>query len=279
MSIVKCQLLNVIPMRFIYTKAFAIFAACVVGLAFLVFLQTRGWLDPIRTAFLNTPRPAVAVVNGVASPVKNFFTTIYQLNKINNENAQLRNQVILLQQQLVDENEQNLENQALRAELGFVKNTTLPLVSCGVLSENPLGQTDALVLNCGTRQGVDNGQAVISQGYLVGKIIYAGPDSSTALLITDSNFSTDARISQTNSTALVKGSFGSGLILDQVQQTSDLQKGWLVVTAGINAKIPKNILIGQVSDILSSSNDLFKRAALISPIDFDNLQFVFVVKQ
>jgi rod shape-determining protein MreC len=126
---------------------------------------------------------------------------------------------------------------------------------------------------------VDNGEAVISQGYLVGKIIYAGPRSSTALLITAADFSTDARVSQTDATALVAGSFGSGIILDQVRQTDDLQKGWLVVTAGVNAKIPKNILIGQVSDILSSDNDLFKRAALLSPIDFDNLQFVFVVKQ
>jgi rod shape-determining protein MreC len=163
--------------------------------------------------------------------------------------------------------------------LGFVKNTPLSLSACTVLSENPFGQTDALVLNCGANDGVVMGQAVISQGYLVGKIIYAGANSSTALLVTDSNFSTDARISQTNTTALVRGSFGSGLILDQVQQTSDLQKGWLVVTAGISQQIPKNILIGQVSDILSSDNDLFKRATLLSPIDFDNLQFVFVVKE
>ncbi len=266
-------------MRFIYTKAFAIFAACILGLAFLVFLQIRGWLDPIRIAFLEAPRPVVVLANDIALPVKTFFSTIYQLNNISRENSQLRAQVEQLEKELVDRNQQSLENEAFRAELGFVKNTTQPLVACTVLSENSFGQTNALVLNCGTHDGVDNGQAVVSQGYLVGKIIYAGPDSSTALLITDSNFSTDARISQTNATALVKGSFNSGLILDQVPQTSDLQKGWLVVTAGINAKIPKNILIGQVSDILSSGNDLFKRAAVLSPIDFDNLQFVFVVKQ
>jgi rod shape-determining protein MreC len=266
-------------MRFIYTKAFAIFAACVLGLAFLVFLQVRGWLDPIKIAFLEAPRPVAAVVSGVTHPIKVFFSTIYQLNKISTENGQLRARVLELQQELVDKNQQSLENQAFRAELGFVKNTTQPLAACTVLSENLFGQNGALILNCGSRDGVNEGQAVISQGYLVGKIIYAGPDSSTALLITDSNFSTDARISQTNATALVRGSFNSGLILDQVQQISDLQKGWLVVTAGINAKIPKNILIGQVSDILSSGNDLFKRAALLSPIDFNNLQFVFVVKE
>jgi len=51
------------------------------------------------------------------------------------------------------------------------------------------------------------------------------------------------------------------------------------VSAGINSQIPKNILIGEVSDVLSTSNDLFKKAALTSPIDFNNLEFVFVVKE
>lgn len=47
------------------------------------------------------------------------------------------------------------------------------------------------------------------------------------------------------------------------------------MTAGINAQI-QNILIGQVSDIISSVNDLSKRAAIISPVDFSNLGFVFL---
>ncbi|MCL5775333.1 MAG: rod shape-determining protein MreC, partial [Patescibacteria group bacterium] len=134
------------------------------------------------------------------------------------------------------------------------------------------------ILNCGSADGVQEGQAVISQGYLVGKITYAGKTTSNALLAVSSKFSTDARLSQTNATALAVGSFGSGLILDQLAQTQNLQKGWQVVTAGINQRIPKNLLIGEVGDMLSSGSDLFKRASVVSPIDFDNLEFVFVVK-
>jgi len=266
-------------MRFIYTKAFAIFSACLVFLAFLVFLQVKGWLDPIRTVALDTPRPVESLASNIASPLKNFFITVYQLRKISQENNQLRSQVMSLQQNLVLYQEEARENDALRSELGFVKTSKLPLASCTVLSENSFGLSDAIILNCGTSDGIQEGQAVVSQGYLAGKIIYAGKDSSTALLVTASNFSTDATVSQTNAHAIVKGSFGSGMILDQVPQNSDLQKGWLVVTAGINASIPKNILLGQVSDILSSGTDLFKKAAIISPIDFANLKFVFVVKQ
>lgn len=266
-------------MRFIYTKAFAIFAGCLVAALLLVFLQLKGWLDPVRSVVLNAPRPLVVLVKDITVPVKNFFTTIYQLNRIAKENADLRNQVIVLKQDLVQQDQQQKENDALRKELGFVNSNPFHLAPCTVLSPNAFGLTDSVLLNCGTDQGVAEGQAIISQGYVVGKIVYAGKSLSTALLATSSKFSTDARVSKTGDVGLIKGSFDSGLILDQVPQTSDLEPGWLIVTAGVNQQIPKNILIGQVSDILSGSSDLFKRAALSSPIDFNNLEFVFAVKQ
>ena len=265
-------------MRFIYTKAFAIFFICLTLLTILVFFQTRGWLDPVRSLVLSAPRPVIYLVKGIGQPVKNFFVTLYQLRGITKENTELRNKIISLEQNLVEYQQQARENETLRKNLGFSQTTKLPLVPCTVLSQNSLGLTDTVILNCGTESGVGVGQAVISEGYLVGKVIYAGKNSSKVSLSTASDFSTDAKISQNNSNAIVEGSYGSGLILDQVPRTSDLEVGWLVVTAGINQKIPKNILIGQVSEIISGNNDLFKKATLSSPIDFNNLKYVFVVK-
>ena len=265
-------------MRFIYTKAFAIFSACLVLLVILVFMQIKGWLDPVRATALQSPRLVAVAVKSVALPVKIFFTTIYNLRKITEENGRLANQVVALQQDLVQANQQTRENEALRKELGFVKNSAQPLQACTVFSTNPFGSVGGLVLNCGAEEGVNVGQAVVSQGHLVGKITYVGRHDSSVLLVTSSSFSTDARVSQTDQAGIVRGSFGSGLILDQVPQISDLKKGSLVVTAGINEKIPKNILVGEVSDILSTNNELFKKAALSSPVDFNNLEFVFVVK-
>ncbi|HYV33993.1 MAG TPA: rod shape-determining protein MreC [Candidatus Limnocylindria bacterium] len=265
-------------MRFIYTKAFAIFFSLLVLLTILVFFQTKGWLDPIKMALLESPRPVVSLVGNIAKPIKRFFTTIYSLKNISEENTRLNAKVSNLEQNLVLYQEEARENETLRKDLGFVQTSKDLLKPCTVLSQNPFGLSNALVLNCGSKDGIIEGQAVISEGYLVGKIVYVSPDSSTVLLAISSNFSTDARVSQTNDTAIVKGSFGSGLILDQVAQVSSLDKGSIIVTAGINEKIPKNILIGEVSNILSSNNDLFKQAAISSPIDFSNLNFVFVVK-
>ncbi len=265
-------------MRFIYTKTFAIFAGCLVAVCLLAVMQVKGWLDPITEIFIQSPRPVEFAARAVARPVQGFFSTIFELRKIDSENTRLEQEVYSLQQQLVGYDQLRRENDALRKELGFVNTSPFALAPCTVLSENSFGVTDAFVLNCGGSQGVAVGQAVISEGYVVGKIIYAGKNSSTALLATSSKFVADAELSKTGADAIVTGSFGSGLILDHLSQNDDIEKGWLVTTAGINSQIPKGLLLGQVGDVISSPNDLFKKATVVSPVDFNNLDFVFVAK-
>ena len=67
-------------------------------------------------------------------------------------------------------------------------------------------------------------------------------------------------------------------MLEKVAQNEPLEKGMLIVTGGVNNKVPRNLLIGEVGEIFSGPNDLFKKAALLSPIDFGALEFVFLVK-
>lgn len=265
-------------MRFIYTKLFGYIMICVVITALLVFLQTLGKLDRLREAFLHAPRPVVIVATSTIKPVKGFFATLFSIKAIVRENGVLKNKVFQLQQELADLQQEKLENVALRKELGFVKSLNMDLVPCATLTQNVFDYTDTLVLNCGVRQGVTEGKAVISQGYLAGKIIYADENTSTVLLLTSSKFKTDARISKTGVNGVVNGSYSSGVILGQLPQDSTLEKGWLVVTAGLSEKIPKNILIGEVGEVVSGSNQLLKEATLVSPLDFRMLEFLFVIK-
>jgi rod shape-determining protein MreC len=272
------RLTQLLLMRFIYTKAFVLFASCLAALAILVFMQNKGWLDPVRQAFLQSPRPVAALSRAAARPVSDFFSTIYSLRRIVQENMELKREVLDLQQKLAGFDQETRENEALRREMGFVAASKYDLVACTVLSQNAFGLTDTLVLNCGSGRGISEGQAVISQGHLVGKVIYAGKADSTVLVATSSSFFADAELSKTGADAVVTGSFGSGMYLDRLSQSDEVQSGWSVVTAGINQKIPQGILIGQVGQVASSASDLFKKTTLVSPVDFSNLDFVFVVK-
>lgn len=266
-------------MRFIYSKSFAILAGCLVLVALLVVLQARGWLSPLQNAVAQAPRPVIAATSAVIRPVRDFFSTIYRLNRITKENAELSGKLRQAQINRVEFEQLRKENDSLRAELGFARQSKLKLVPCAVIAQNSFGFTDSIILDCGTQQGVRDGMAVVSQGFLAGKVDFAQKSSSSAVLATASRFSTDARITQTNAAGIARGSFNTGLVLDQLSQNSEVQKKWMVVTAGISESVPKNIPIGEVGETLSSTNDLFKKTTLISPVDFNNLDFVFVVSQ
>jgi rod shape-determining protein MreC len=265
-------------MRFIYTKTFLIFSGVLVVITIALVLQLKGWLAPVEYLFLQLPRPAIIAVNTVLRPIQTVVGTVTALPELVTSNAQLTTEVGELKQQLVAMEQLKIENELLKNELEFRSKAPFNLEPCTVLSMDPQNTTDAIVINCGVDNGIKAGQAVMSNGYLVAKVVYVGEYSSTAVLITHSQSVIDAKAAKNDTEGVVKGSFGSGLVFDLVSQAAELAAGDLIVTAGINPEIPKNILIGQVDQTLSGDNDLFKRLTLVSPVKAHRLDYVFVVK-
>lgn len=266
-------------MRFIYSKTFLVFASVLVIVVIGLVMQAKGWLQPIEYALLQAPRPVSNVVRSIANPVHTFFSTLGSLRGVVRENATLRAQVAQLQQQQVQFDKLKTDNDILREELKFKSQSKQTLEPCTVLSIDPQELSDAMVLSCGKEQGIEEGQAVISQGYMIAKVAYVGSYTTTALLISNAQVSIDAKLSKNNTEGVIKGSFGSGMVFDKVSQNADVQPGDLVVTAGINPRIPKDILIGQIGSVLSGQNDLFKRISVTSPVRQRAVEFVYVVKQ
>ena len=244
-----------------------------------MFLDSTNRIEPIRRFFLAAPRPIVAFGKAVTVPTKSFFVTLYNLRGMVRENQQLGSKVADLEKQILELENQRKENETLRKELGLVKSVKMDLVSCQVLARNSFGLEDSVSLSCGSRQGLAEGEAVISQGFLVGKLIRVSENTSTALFAKAANFLTDAKIVKSDAEGVLKGSYGFGLVLDQLSQNAQAEKGWLVATAGIDPKIPKNIPVGEIGEVISNSSDLLKKATVVSPVDYKNVDFVFVVKQ
>lgn len=265
-------------MRFIYTKTFALFFVFLVVLTGVVYLESTNRIEPIRRFFLVVPRPLVSALRSVTVPTKNFFNTLYSLRGLVTENQRLSLKVADLERQVVGLESQKKENDVLRQELGFVKSSKLQLVPCSVLARNALGLLDSAELSCGSQQGVEEGEAIVAQGFLIGKIIRVGDDTSIALFAKSPNFLTDAKIVNSNAEGILKGSYGFGMSLEQLPQNAQVEKGWLVATAGIDPKIPKNLPIGEIGEVVSNPSELLKKATVISPVDFKNIDFIFVVK-
>lgn len=265
-------------MRFIYTKTFLIFASVLVAVVIALFLQVNGWLGGIQYLLTQAPKPVANIVSTIFRPVTTVIGTLSSLRSVVAENNNLKLELSDLRQKQIALEQLKLENQLLKDEIGFKAKSAEELQPCTILSRDAQNSSDALILDCGVGDGVVAGQPVISGGYLVAKVVYVGTYTSTAVLITNSQTSVDAKASKNNVEGVLKGSYGSGLVFDLVSQSADVVPGDLVVTAGIDPQIPKNILIGQIGQQLSGPNDLFKKLTLVSPIKAHQLDYVFVVK-
>lgn len=241
-------------------------------------MQVKGWLSPVEYLFQQIPKPAANAVTAVFRPITTVVKTLGSIRGVVAENQALQQEVGELKQRQVLIEQLKSENDLLKNELDFRNKSPYALQPCTILSRDPQNTSDALILDCGSDTGIRIGQAVISNGYLVAKLVHVGSQTSTAVLITNSQSSIDAKLAKNNVEGVLKGSFGSGLVFDLVSQSADVAPNDLVVTAGINPDIPKNILIGQIGQELSGANDLFKKLTLVSPVKAHTIDYVFVVK-
>lgn len=249
-----------------------------IAVVIALFLQVNGWLGGVQYLLAQAPKPVINLMTSIFRPVTSVAGTLATMADVVEENNALRAELTDLRQKQVMLDQLQQENELLKGELGFKNKQPYNLQPCTVLSRDTQNTSDSLILNCGEPEGVRAGQGVISQGYLMAKLVHVGKYTSTAVLITNSQSSVDARVSKNNVEGVIKGSFGSGLVFDLVSQSADVAPGDLVVTAGIDPQIPKNVLIGQIGQQLSGENDLFKKLTLVSPVRPHQLDFVFVIK-
>lgn len=245
----------------------------------LGIFHVRGWLKPAESSLAQIPRPVIFVLKGTGNSFKNFFSYFSTVSKINRQNLALTEKVRNLQEENIILKQYKLENEKFKKELSYRETSGLDFVSATAIAKDPSGFSQSLILNVGSNNGVQVGAAVLSQGVLVGKITSVDNFTSRVTLITDTDSAIDAQISGTEERAILRGSHGSGIILDLISQSVQLNGGEEVVTAGLSSDIPKGILIGTIGVVQSNRNDLSQTVTVLSSVDLKNLDYLSVVKK
>jgi rod shape-determining protein MreC len=265
-------------MRFIYTKTFAYFSVILAIALLLIFLHLKGWIKPLESTLAEIPRPFIAISQSSGNYIKSFFSFFGSVAKLNRVNSDLRQQVTDLSEQNALLEQFKLENDTLKKELAYRNTAKSNLISADVISKDPTDFSQTITLNIGSNQSINEGDGVLAQGVFVGKIISVQSFTAKAQLISDPQSAVDAALSATGEIGVLKGSFGSGVALDDISQNVSINKGDRVVTAGLTSNIPKGILIGTIGEIQSQKNDLLQRASVIPAVDLKQLRFVAVIR-
>jgi rod shape-determining protein MreC len=105
---------------------------------------------------------------------------------------------------------------------------------------------ETFIVNVGSDQNVESGQAVIDTDGLIGRIVATGAKASRILLLTDLNSRVPVSIEPSRAHAVLAGDNSNFPLLEYVPSNVEIQAGDRVVTSGHGGLLPPGLPIGSV---------------------------------
>lgn len=190
--------------------------------------------------------PVRWVENGVDS-VHNLFTTY-------SENERLKEKIDSYDEVALKNKNYQKEIEALKKELEL--NQTLASyekVTANVITRSPDTWQDMLIVDKGSKDGIEVDMAVMSQKGLIGRVIEVNNASSKIELLTSSNESSNhfpVRVSSSSGEAfgLLKNydEKTQNLVVTQLTGDTNIKEGDVVQTSGLGGNSPADLPIGTV---------------------------------
>ncbi|HEX6763251.1 MAG TPA: rod shape-determining protein MreC [Gaiellaceae bacterium] len=267
-----------------------IVVACLVLLSFvLITLSFRSSaLDGAQGTAAGILRPFEVGANRIARPFRDAIGWVHGLADAKSQNAALRRQNERLVQQLIRSQSAVKENAYLRAQLdyhGAPSEADFRPVNAEVLA-NPQNDLDqSLTIAAGSREGVAAGDVVRTPDGLVGVVDRAFASVARVRLLADGDSNVNATdAAHPTSVGIVSSGNGSNsLILDNVQKSSYVGVGDVIMTAGTLGKgalpsmFPRGIPIGVVTSESDNDIDPYHSIQLRPYVDFSSVQSVIVL--
>lgn len=266
-------------MRFIYTKTFTKIFTVFVILSLVFILDKTGYLGFVKDAFSRVYGLATNKVSQVTNIGKSSFSTLFTIKNLVHDNAVLDQKVDELSFENARLKSAQDENAALRNALNFRQQSKLNLLPTEVLTLDPTGFSQTVVIDKGESSKVKLKQpVVVSPGILVGKVTKVNPTTAEVTLITDPSIVVNAEAVDSGARGIMRGEHGLGLTFDLVTQNELIKSGDEVITSGLSDDFPRGLLNGTVGALRSNQTDLFQKAYIAPAVDLRNLRFLFVVQ-
>jgi rod shape-determining protein MreC len=206
------------------------------------------------------------------------FGVLFAVQDLSKENSILQQQVLDLEAEVAKLRFAAGENELLKKDLAFNEShRNLSLLPASVINYSPTNLHQALTINVGREDGVQTGQAVVANGFLVGKVSRVSQRTAEVWLLSNRNLITPVMLTDSQTVGLLKGSI-RGLVVENIPLDTPVAPGSPVVTSALEGLYPAGIALGQVAEIISAKEEIFLTLRVVPPINPNNLTTVFVVE-
>jgi rod shape-determining protein MreC len=217
-----------------------------------MFADSRfDYLSRVRyyTSIAVTPLHLMAdLPSRTADAFSSFFQSRTELEI---RNAELEEQLLMLQFKLQKIDHLVAENERLNDLLKASSIVGEVAMRAQLLGESPDPFAKRLLINKGNKDGVFIGQPVVDAYGLMGQVVEVEPLTSWVLLITDPLHATPVQVNRNGMRAIAAGTPDSlhQLTLENVPTNADIQVGDVLVTSGLDQRLPPGYPVGIVRSI------------------------------
>ena len=176
-----------------------------------------------------------------------------------------------------------LEDESTRVKeletlLGYQESTQQSTTTVKIIARAPDGK-QTLLIDKGTVDGLTNNMPVVAEGgHMVGSILEARKKTSVVRLLADQSSSVPATVlGETKTIGLVEGEEGFLLHMQFIPQDEGIETGNVVVTSGLDAYTPENLVLGTVAEVIKNESSPFQEARIEPLIDLRSLSYLLVI--
>lgn len=235
-------------------------------IALVLFAQnTSAPVKGIRTNLL----AAAGFLQDTFDFIPNYFS-------LSRENRALREQNILLADEVNMLREAAIENIRLRAMVGLKDRPAFEYVSALVVGTQMHALTNTVTINAGSENGVKTGMPVLTDHGLAGRVTSTSGHYAIVQLLLHKDIRVSARIQRSRVNGIIRWTGGNELRMINVPKTSDVIPGDVLITSEFSSLFPSGIRIGVVSSTRDVPGDLFQEILVKPSVDFDRMEEVFV---
>jgi rod shape-determining protein MreC len=163
------------------------------------------------------------------------------------QNAELKRRLRVAETWREDAAALRYENARLKALLGVRTDPPLPMVYAHTILDARGPFSNSRLADAGSARGVIEGNPVLSDHGLIGRVVGVAPGVSRIMLLTDVQSRTPVLIVRTNGRAILAGDGGGNPVLTYLRSHDALRDGDRVLTSGDGGVIPRGLPVGSVA--------------------------------
>lgn len=170
------------------------------------------------------------------------------------------------------------ENVRLRELLNSTAVRDERVLVAEIIGVSPDLSSQTVVIDKGSKQGLQPGQAVIDAYGLFGQVIEVSLHSARVLLVTDSMHALPAQVVRSGARVIVEGDGRIDMLnVDHVAATMDVRPGDLLVSSGLERRFPGGFPVAVVESVVNDPGKPFAVVQARPSARLDRSRHVLVV--